>query len=378
MNYISIAFLAISILCLVLGFILGLKRGVTKSIIRIIVVAAVLVFAFILRDKIGDFVLNFKVGGQTLQELIVSKIPEDFKSMGDKIIPIIKLIIVVVAFILSLLVLQLVSLIISGILGAIFGKQAKARLIGGIVGLVQGAIIAVALCVPLAGVCANVGELSEVEVNEQKLFAMPENVDCNEAVNTGFGKIYFEKGESLYLKIASIKTEDGKTLTLSGQIKSLVGATKMLNEFMDLKDLDFSSGLTKENVAAIKETLANLDTINGELSEESKETLNEIIADISDSFDIDIDLSNIDLNTINFEKEGELLDTVLQYQETGEVDANALVTSLANSDIALATLESTDASIDLDDSQKAEVEAALANVEDPEKVASIKALFGIE
>ena len=46
----------------------------------------------------------------------------------DNIIPIIKLIIIVVAFILGLLVLQLVSLIVSGILGAIFAREAKGRL----------------------------------------------------------------------------------------------------------------------------------------------------------------------------------------------------------------------------------------------------------
>ena len=55
-----------------------------------------------------------------------------------------------------------------------------------------------------------------------------------------------------------------------------------------------------------------------------------------------------------------------------------MVTSLANSSIALAALESTDASITVAPEQQAEVEAALANVDDPEKAAAIRALFGIE
>ena len=379
MNYISIAFIAISIACLGLGFILGLKRGIGKSIIRLIVIAAVIAVLFMFKDKIGDFVLNLKIGSQTVQEFIVSKIPEDFKSMEDNIIPIIKLIIIVVAFILGLLVLQLVSLIVSGILGAIFAREAKGRLIGGIVGIIQGAVIAVALCVPLAGVCANVGKLSEVEVNDKKLVTLPANLDCNEAVSSDVGKIYYENGNFLFAKIAVTKTEDGKTLTLNGQIDALIGAAKMANELLALKDVDFSGGLNSTNVETIKEVLTNLDTINGELTEEAQETVTEIITELADSFDVPVDLSDLDLSEINFEQEAGLLDSIVDYQEDGTIDdVNAMVTSLANSSIALAALESTDASITVTPEQQAEVETALANVDDPEKVAAIKALFGIE
>lgn len=379
MNYINIGFLAISGLCLLLGFILGLKRGIGKSIIRLIVVAAVIVVVFLFKDKIGDFVLNFKIGSQTVQEFITSKIPEDFQSMEDTIIPIVKLIIIVVAFILGVLILQLVSLIVSAILGAIFAREAKSRLIGGIVGLLQGAIIAVALCVPLAGVCANVGKLSEVEVNNNKLVTLPANLDCNEAVASGAGKVYYEKGSFLFVKIATTKTEDGKTLTLDGQIDALVGAAKMANELMALKDIDFSGGLNSTNVESIKEVLSNLDTINGELTEESQETINNLITELADTFDVPVDLSDLDLSEINFEQEAGLLDTLVDYQEDGTIDdVNAMVTSLANSSIALAALESTDAIIEVTAEQQAEVEAALSNVDDPEKVAAIKALFGIE
>ena len=379
MNYINIGFLAISGLCLLLGFILGLKRGIGKSIIRLIVIAAVIAVLFMFKDKIGDFVLNLKIGSQTVQEFIVSKIPEDYKSMEDNIIPIIKLIIIVVAFVLGLLVLQLVSLIVSGILGAIFAREAKGRLIGGIVGIIQGVVIAVALCVPLAGVCANVGKLSEVEVNDKKLVTLPANFDCNEAVSTGAGKIYYQNGNFLFAKIAVTKTEDGKTLTLNGQIDALIGAAKMANELMTLKDIDFSGGLNSTNVEEIKEVLSNLDTINGELTEEAQETITELITDLAESFDVPVDLSDLDLSEIDFEQEAGLLDSIVDYQEDGTIDdVNAMVTSLANSSIALAALESTDASITVTAEQQAEVEAALANVDDPEKVAAIRALFGIE
>ena len=153
----------------------------------------------------------------------------------------------------------------------------------------------------------------------------------------------------------------------------------MANELMALKDIDFSGGLNSTNVESIKEVLTNLDTINGELTEEAQETITEIITDLSESFDVPVDLSELDLSEIDFEQEAGLLDTIVDYQEDGTIDdVNAMVTSLANSSIALAALESTDASITITGEQQAEVEAALANVDDPEKVAAIRALFGIE
>lgn len=379
MNYINIGLLVISALCLLLGFILGLKRGIGKSIIRLIVVLAVIVAVFLFKDKIGDFVLNFKIGSQTVQEFIISKLPEDFQSMEDTIIPIVKLIIIVVAFILGILILQLVSLLLSAILGAIFAREAKSRLIGGIVGIVQGAIIAIALCVPLAGICANVGKLSEVEVNNQQLVNLPPSLDCNEAVASGAGKVYYEKGNFLFVKIAATTTEDGKTLTLDGQIEALVGAAKMANELFALKNVDFSNGLNSTNVEEIKEVLTNLDTINGELTEEAQETINNLISELAETFDVPIDVSDLDLSEINFEQEAGLLDTIVDYQEDGTIDdVNKMVQSLADSSLALAALESVDVSLDVTEEQQAEVEAALANVSDPEKVAAIKALFGIE
>ena len=379
MNYINIGFLALSGLCLLLGFLLGLKRGIGKAIIRLIVVLAAIAVVFIFKEKIGDFVLNFKIGTQTVQEFIMSKVPEDFQSMEDTIIPIVKLIIIVVAFILGVIILQLVSLIVSAILGAIFAREAKSRFVGGIVGLVQGAVIAIALCVPLAGVCANVGKLAEVEVNDKKLVTLPANFDCNEAVSSGAGKVFYEKGNFLFAKIAVTTTEDGKKVTLDGQIDALVGAAKMANELMALKDIDFSSGLNTNNVKELKEVLANLDTINDELTEESQETINALITEIADTFDVPVDISDLDLSTINFEQEAGLLDTIVDYQEDGSIDdVNAMVQNLANSSLALAALDSVDVSIDVTEEQQAEVEAALANVSDPEKVAAIKALFGIE
>ena len=379
MNYINIGFLALSGLCLLLGFLLGLKRGIGKAIIRLIVVLAAIAVVFIFKDKIGDFVLNFKIGTQTVQEFIMSKVPEDFQSMEDTIIPIVKLIIIVVAFILGVIILQLVSLIVSAILGAIFAREAKSRFVGGIVGLVQGAVIAIALCVPLAGVCANVGKLTEVEVNDNKLVTLPANFDCNEAVSSGAGKVFYEKGNFLFAKIAVTTTEDGKKVTLDGQIDALVGAAKMANELRALKDIDFSSGLNTNNVKELKEVLANLDTINGELTEESQETINALITELADTFDVPVDISDLDLSTINFEQEAGLLDTIVDYQEDGSIDdVNAMVQNLANSSLALAALDSVDVSIDVTEEQQAEVEAALANVSDPEKVAAIKALFGIE
>ena len=57
----SIAIIAIAGVAVLFGFLLGLKRGFDKSLIRIILVAVALVAAWLLREQITNWIMNITV-----------------------------------------------------------------------------------------------------------------------------------------------------------------------------------------------------------------------------------------------------------------------------------------------------------------------------
>ena len=67
----SIAIIAIAGVAVLFGFLLGLKRGFDKSLIRIILVAVALVAAWLLREQITNWIMNITVSsGKTVAQTI--------------------------------------------------------------------------------------------------------------------------------------------------------------------------------------------------------------------------------------------------------------------------------------------------------------------
>lgn len=387
-NLITLMVVVISLLSLALGIILGLARGLKHSVLRLILVIAAFIMAILLREKVSEAVFAMEIGGETIEATLLGIFPEDFQSYAAILIPALKLIVGVFVYILIFLVLQVITLIVFMILKIFIRNkgESKHRLFGGIVGLLQGAFVAFALCFAISGLSVEVAKISEVEMNNQKMLDLSEvevagmSVDVQEYNETTFGKIYSRLGSKLFGKITTLKVEDNKTVTLNGQIESIIYTIKIADEISSITKIDLASGLNDANINDIKAMLQNLDALKGEMSAETVDTINGIISEVASNFELPLDVSNFDLTNISFQNESNILETAYNYQETGEIeDVGELVESLANSNLILPLASSGNLEIPLDDDQKAEIAVAIDNLEnvDEEKINSLKQIFGL-
>lgn len=160
-NYIIIAFWSVTALALVLGIVMGAVRGTNRSILRLILVLVSAVAAFFMRNWITDLVLNAQVGETTLQQTILDALGSDLQALGDTVIIMIKVMASAVVFFAVFYLLKLITWMIVYPLCKLFVKKGekKHRVIGGAIGLVQGVVVALCICIPLGGVAVQANKV---------------------------------------------------------------------------------------------------------------------------------------------------------------------------------------------------------------------------
>ncbi|MCM1533624.1 MAG: CvpA family protein [Corallococcus sp.] len=361
--------LIITIVPLVIGLLLGFLRGSRRSVLRLLLVILCVVCAFCLKDVVADKLLDFEIDGKTLQEIVVSFLPPELSEMSDTLTPIVFMIVSAVSFLLIFLALQFVTWLIIYPLCKLFVKKGKKKhgIIGGVVGLVQGAAVALVLVVMCNGILLNVGKVTEVansavaQTNtaaesprdddpEQDLFKQISDM-LDEYMQSKYCQAISPMSSKVFDFVASVKLQDGNKLTLSGQIDALSGLVKMAEALQTIQDLDLYGGFTGDLADGLANVFATLDEINSSLSTESKQTINEIVSVVADAYlqdlPIDIDLTVIDFETIDFGKEGEVITELASYkgkdiESLTEEDAKNIVNTVVESDIILPLLSSSD------------------------------------
>lgn len=178
-TFVIVAFLVI----LLAGFLFGLIRGFNKSLVRILLVVAMLVLTFFIVPKITSAVMTLDISswGVTIAGESVTSVGDIVVTLLDQIpqvadiagtsayatiinvVP--QMILNVVLFIVVFILLRLVSMIIYWIISGIcFSKKKtegknKHRLLGSLVGLVQNFIIFLVILVPVVGTINILGDI---------------------------------------------------------------------------------------------------------------------------------------------------------------------------------------------------------------------------
>lgn len=434
--------LGLILIPLVIGLLLGMLRGSRRATLRLVLVILCIVAAFLLRGVATDFVMQMKIQDQTVEELILAQLPKEVAQFGDKILVIVRLIVTVVLFLALFLVFKLVSWIIIYPICKIFVKKARTKkdgshgkkhaLIGGVIGLVQGAAVAVVLCVVFNGLLVNVGNLLEsVDALQQSASSVGgatnvsivmtdedvSNDDSGEKNGNGETSVdmiqlltdYKQSsisqiisnggGDKAFDLVASIKTENGKTLTLTGQLDAINGIIKMLNELVSLNDTlknmgdQLKGGLNGDIASTITGVFNALDDICVNMSDEAKETVNEIMQTLADSLDMgSIDMSVLDFTTISFRNEGQVIANLTEYkdknftsltEEEAQQEAKDIVGIVMESDIILPLLSANaDFTVGLTDKNKDFAVSVIEDLEkdenvDEKKVEMLKHFFGL-
>lgn len=379
---ISIAIIAIAAVALIAGFFLGLKRGFDKSVLRLILVAASLIVAWLVREQAANAVMSIRVSsGKTIAELITEAFPPEYAGFADIILPMVKMIACAVAFLACFIILQLLTWIVGLIIGAFF-RKINARLLGGVIGVVQGALVALAIIIPLNGAVLSAEKLTSLEINGERPMNVQEYVDFEGYKNSSVCKIVTKIGSGIYSQLASVKTELGERKNIDDQIDALVAGVKIAEQAEKFSQIDTSNGLDGSNVAQIKGILADIDEIKDQLTPEQKASLNEMLTAAAEALKLPDAVADIDITEVNFTAEGEILDKALAYQDGEILDpaaAQELVDALAGSKFVLPLAEG-NMSVDVPLVKQTEILNAVNNLGDdvPEETkTAIKKLFNI-
>ncbi len=381
MEIITLVIIALSILSIGLGLLLGLFRGFGNSLLRLGLIVVSIIFAFIFKDTLTNFILNYKINDVTIEATIIQSIPEEYRNVSEIIIPILKILAGIITFLIIFIVLQIITFIIFKILKIFINKIGKKnKLFGLIVGTVQGILVALTICVPLSGLINNVNKISNIKVydNEKKeevalidvsQFDESLNLGLNKYPSSFIGKIYIENFDFLFKMLSSTTNANNEKITLDGQIDALVSTVSIANEVMKISNVDFSSGLNANNVNDVTDMLRNLQTIKDSLDDESINTINQLVNTIANNIsdEANVDLSDFDLSTINFNTEANVIDEVYKASSSeniDDVDFTDLINNLKDSTLILPLVSSSDVVVDVNDTKKEEIKGTIDSLSD--------------
>lgn len=94
-NLLFWAVLVFTALPIIVGALLGLKRGLNRSLLRLIIVGASILAAWLLRDTLTDQIMNLQLGGQSVKQSFEAQFAEN-PEMLKLVLPIVEIIIGVI------------------------------------------------------------------------------------------------------------------------------------------------------------------------------------------------------------------------------------------------------------------------------------------
>ena len=414
-NYLIMAVLALTVAPIVFSILLGLIRGSRRSLLRLILVLLCAVLAFVLCGVVAEKALKTdvsavvngeEVGTMTLEEYIQQMLGEDMQDMSEFIVPIVQSIVKVVMFLVLFELFKLLTWIIVYPLCKLFVKpkrvtdsdghtrKKKRRLIGAVVGLVQGVVVALCICIivngfigisyelttamnemsEMSGESGNGGEevamLSDEGDEGAQEGSILDSVDLKTMISeyneSIFGKMYNAIGTKPFTLISSVKVSDDKTITLTGQVEALGGLVKIAKEFTAITELNFENFYADDNITKLTNILDNVQGIKDALSDEARDTVNSLITTAGKSLGIDTSILD-KFMTVDLSKEAEAFKKLAEYKdkdlsELTIEDAEAIVSALGNSDLMLDMLAEQggiDLGNGLSDEQRDKIDEAL-------------------
>lgn len=384
MNYVEIGIWAITGIAVVLSVLLGMMRGARRAVLRLILVLVCVVAAFCLKDFVTNTLLTTEIAmGETtttIQDYVLTSLPEEVSSLGESVvIPLIRIIVGVVIFLVLFWALKLVSWIILYPICKIFVKKGakKHAGIGALTGLVQGVAIALCFCVPISGMLVQVnrvipmmedlqGSTASASTDDKYAFAAEEGSVSSGTTSpegeggstseggeiipdeikqillgyeeTIIGKFYGHTCSPIFDLISGVQVpqENGtnQKMTLSGQIDAIKAMLDILQQFNEttekLNDIDFSD---LSSFSELREAFGKLDEITAELPQEAKNTINAVVSSAIDMVPVPDDaapgvaemvagikdtLKSTDFTEIKFTKELDVIENITATIEKGE------------------------------------------------------------
>ena len=281
---ISVGIFALIGVFAVLGVYYGLMRGFSKSVVRIFTVAASAVCALICVMGISNIIVKTALGSggeiETVEELLNKYFPGFVKGMPNVFKPLVAemsaetatvFAMMVVAVLISPILLiaffylfkvlsMLIYELLSGLSGIIsYGKGTVSTILGGVVGLAQGLLIAAVIIIPIRGVCGVAESAREPLIGEREnpnayLVQVYDIVD-DVSDNPVFDLVDKFGGNTVFNKMITVKIADKKY----NMGEECVDAVRILTDLLPLATPDFDwKNPTEEQKNALSTAIVDL------------------------------------------------------------------------------------------------------------------------
>ncbi len=295
MGYISLGILAFTGISLAFGLLFGLMRGKNRSILRLCLVLLSIFAAVAARKTIINVVFDLKVGEGTIRELITNTVNEAGaeipQAVQDLLFALVEIIIGLLAFFVILLILSFLTWLIIFPICKIFVRQGKRKhsLIGGLVGLLQGAVIAFVVCAPLTGIVAQIDKVSAVKLEGEPLFELPAEVGTTEYITSSTGKIYALTGNWFFDIVTSTKDASGKKISINDTCDIVVAVAGLADSMTQLtakvESMSSENATPQEQVDTMKsigDTLVEIGGSLNSLSTDAQAVVNDLVSSVKD------------------------------------------------------------------------------------------------
>jgi hypothetical protein len=352
-------------------------------------------------------VLEINIDGQTIKELIASAFSQGDAnipaSMQNLIFTLVEIIIGLVVYFVLFFVLRFITWILVFPICKIFVKkgQPKRALIGGLIGIIQGFVIAFAFLSPLTGLIVQVDKISNVKIEGEQIINIPEEIGLQKYTNSSLGKIYNSIGDWYFDLLTSGTTEDGTKLSIDDTIDALVTVTNVADSVSTLSNsmetMTNPEATDEERVNAMADTGNKLIEIGNkidELSDDAKEFINEVLDSVTEMLPDDESseqikdiLENASIEDLNVASVGEaivgissFMDKVVVNNDPESVtqdDVDKIVNGLAGSKLILELIPE-ETILDVNELGFGDKFAnAIEGISDEEAKATLLAMFGI-
>ena len=345
MGIITIFVLAFTALSLGFGALYGCGRGRNRALLRLIIILACVAAAIIGRGFVVEKLMSIEIsGGQSVQGML----EEAFTSgdmnlpaqLQDLIFTLIEIIGGLIVFYVLFFVLRVASEFLFMILKIFVKKGAKKRKgIGALIGLLQGAVIAFVVCSPITGLFAQVNKISNVKINGEPIFELPEEIGISDYLDSPAGKFYDKAGNWFFNLVSSGETEDGKDISIEDTVDIAVAVAGIADTITNLtsKFENIDTDMTpEENIDMLKDIGSSLievgNSING-LSSDAKEMVNTMVDSVKELIneqagedmppEVEEVLDNLNINNINLVATGKAINGIASFVEKTELEENA-------------------------------------------------------
>ena len=412
MGYATMAVLGITAFCIIAGFLLGFLRGFNRSFLRALLVVASLLLALALRSTFTNIIMNLDVGGETLADSLVNSMGSDLPvALQDMIVVLVEIIIGFAGFFVIFAGLLFVSWIIVFPILKIFIRKGlrKRRILGAVVGVAQGFVVAFAFCAPVTGLAIQIEKISAIELDGQPVIEIPAEAGLSEYIQSAPGQFYNKTGSWLFDMLSTGTTADGKKLSIEDTIDVVSAVSEIAGAMTNLEDsmniMTKEDATPQERVTAMKDLgniLVDIDSSVDNLSDDAKTMINDVISSAAEIFvpegeemdsAVQDAINNFDITTIDLASAGQAITGISTYiEKTDEQFENSepvtqqevdmIVNGLAGCDVIFSAMtqgEQVDTVVKIEDeTHKAMFEDSINNSSlSAEDKAKMMSLFGL-